>query len=113
MNRAESLKESIIEAGYIYAQECFYSEEKDADALRLPDGRLDPNFLSIYDAASEILGYHPEEVIHLDTIIFPGKYDSEQMRKLIESLLEIDPEYYFIEGEKKYINEIYGENWER
>lgn len=113
MNKSDSLKASIIEAGYIYAKDCFNSEEQDADALRLEDGRLDPNFLSIYDAAGHILGYSPEEVIKLDPNVFPEKFDSKGMWDLMESLLDDDPEYYFIEGERKYINEIYGEEWER
>lgn len=113
MNKSDSLKASIIEAGYLYAKDCFNSEEQDPDALRLPDGRLDPNFLSIYDAPGHIMGYSPEDVILLDPNIFTDKLDSKGMWELMDSLLDDDPEYYFIEGERKYINEIYGENWER
>lgn len=113
MNKTESLKASIIDAGYKYAKDCFDSEEQDEDAIRLLDGRLDPNFLSIYDAAGHIIGYSPEEVIQLDTSVFPEKIDSKGMWELMESLLDDDPEYYFIEGERKYINEIYGDDWER
>lgn len=109
----ESLTQAVIEAGYNYAKDFFENYPVDDDDPKLPDGRLDPNFLSIYDAPAEILGWCPEDYIELDPELFPGEYNREGMLKLMESLLEGEEDYLFIEGEKKYITEIYGENWEQ
>lgn len=115
MDKVESLKQAVIEAGYDYAKNFFEDYPVDDDDTKLHDVRLDPNTLSIYDAPAEILGGRecPDEYIKLDTELFPGEYNREGMLRLMESILEGEEDYLFIEGEKNYITEIYGENWER
>lgn len=110
--KVKRLRESIFAAGYNYAKECFKNFEDDEDMPRLPDGRVDPNVLAIYDAPYEILGGCADEVLKLDPIYFPGQYTREQLWELMATLLEGEEDYIFIEGEKEYITEIYGEDWE-
>ena len=77
--KVKSLSISIIAAGYKYAKDCFEVYFKDDDkVLRLPDGRIDPNGIAIYDAASEALGGFPDELIELDPAYFPGEYSIEK-----------------------------------
>lgn len=111
-SRKENLTEAVILAGYQYAKDFFESIQECDEFERLPDGRPDPNYLSIYDAPSEILGWCPEDVIMLDPALFPGKYNREEMWDLMNEYLGDEQDYLFIEGEKKYICEIYGDNWE-
>lgn len=109
----ESITQAVIEAGYNYAKDFFENCNIDEETPTLPDGRIDPNYLSIYDAPAEILGWCPDDAVELDPELFPGDYSREEMLRIMESLLEGEEDYLFIEGEKKYITEIYGEDWER
>lgn len=113
MTRSEAFKKAIVKAGYDYAKDCFDSFEEDDDVPRLSDGRINPHCLDLGDAACEVLNVFLDEIIVLDKQLFHGEINQSKLFDLMEELLPERDEYFlFLEGELKYISEVYGDNWE-
>ena len=75
--KQESLRRSIFQAGYDYAKNCFESVLDDMDIPHLEDGRVNPHWLDINGAASEIMGWG--DTIPLDKSLFPTFNDGDSI----------------------------------
>ena len=109
--KQESLRRSIFQAGYDYAKNCFESVLDDMDIPHLEDGRVNPHWLDINGAASEIMGWG--DTIPLDKSLFPTFNDGDSIWPYIDDLLaDEDVWCLFGMGEEAYIIHAYGTEWD-
>ena len=108
----ENLRQAIWGAGYEYAKGCFADFEDNEEAPRIEDGRVNPHYLNLDDAAVEILGWG-DTPLDLDKDLFPDYKKGENIWPYIDNLLE-DEDVWFIFslGQRTYIDHAYGTDWE-
>ena len=110
--KKENLRRAIFDAGYEYAKRCFADSENDEDAPRIEDGRVNPHYHDLEDAAAEILGWG-DCPLDLDKELFPDYKKGETFWPYIDELLEDEDVWViFSLGQRTFIDHAYGTDWE-
>lgn len=110
--KKENLRRALFLAGYEYEKSCNADREKDSDSPRIEDGRVNPHFNCLEDAAAEVLGWG-DFPLDLDEELFPDYKKGDNFWPYIDELLE-DEDVWLIFGlgQKTYIDHAYGQGWE-
>jgi len=120
--KKESLRKALFDAGRAIGKVYIEANEDNESAERLPDNRVNPNWLcdgGFGDQVSESLN-SIEDYLKLDNKLFPGQYDynAEQgCSPIWDDILDKYFDYNEVEEEiyagwDDLINEMYGEDWQ-
>lgn len=117
--KRESLREALKKAGYSIGEMYMEGHEDNEDAVRLPDGRLDPDWIDdgFGDQLMESMN-DLEDFLELDEVLFPGNYErdvNQGTMPIWNDLLDLYLDYDEVEeclclGWEQLLKELYKDN---